>query len=456
MTNDFLQFLESKRHSQNSFGIEPLWIPDKAFDFQKHVAWVTIQQGRWADFLDTGLGKTLIELVVAHNYVLSTNKPVLIITPLSVAFQFLKEAEKFGVEDVEYSRDGKYTKKIIICNYERLRHFNPDDFSCVILDESSILKNAKGAIKNEVTTFLKKVKYRFLFTATPAPNDFIELGTSSEALGFLGYTDMLTKFFKNNEGTISPQNIGTKWRLKGHAERGFFEWVSTWALIMRMPSDLGFDDSRHILPRLIENDHWVSNDKPLVINGQYQMFNIIAKTSKEILAERRATVEKRCEKAVELASYHETSVYWANLDDEANIVVKLDKDATQIKGPMSIEQKEEILLAFLEGQIKHLVTKPTITSFGLNWQHCHHTTVFPSFSFEQEYQLIRRFLRFGQKNEVIVDRIFSDGQRRVHEALTAKAKKSDELYNRLKENVNKNFKLQITGFDTPVQLPSFL
>lgn len=456
MTNDFLQFLESKRHSQNSFGIEPLWIPDKAFDFQKHVAWVTIQQGRWADFLDTGLGKTLIELVVAHNYVLSTNKPVLIITPLSVAFQFLKEAEKFGVDDVEYSRDGKYTKKIIICNYERLRHFNPDDFSCVILDESSILKNAKGAIKNEVTTFLKKVKYRFLFTATPAPNDFIELGTSSEALGFLGYTDMLTKFFKNNEGTISPQNIGTKWRLKGHAERGFFEWVSTWALIMRMPSDLGFDDSRHILPRLIENDHWVSNDKPLVINGQYQMFNIIAKTSKEILAERRATVEKRCEKAVELASYHETSVYWANLDDEANIVVKLDKDATQIKGPMSIEQKEEILLAFLEGQIKHLVTKPTITSFGLNWQHCHHTTVFPSFSFEQEYQLIRRFLRFGQKNEVIVDRIFSDGQRRVHEALTAKAKKSDELYNRLKENVNKNFKLQITGFDTPVQLPSFL
>lgn len=456
MNADFLNFLESKRHSGNSYGIDPLWIPDKAFDFQKHVAEVTIRKGRWADFLDTGLGKTLIELVVAYNYVLSTNKPVLIITPLSVAFQFLKEAEKFGVDDVEYSRDGKYTKKIIICNYERLRHFNPDDFLCVILDESSILKNAKGAIKNEVTTFLKKVKYRFLFTATPAPNDFIELGTSSEALGFLGYTDMLTKFFKNNEGTISPQNIGTKWRLKGHAERGFFEWVSTWALIMRMPSDLGFDDSRHILPRLIENDHWVSNDKPLVINGQYQMFNIVAKTSKEILAERRATVEKRCEKAVELASHHETSVYWANLDDEANIVVKLDKDATQIKGPMSIEQKEEILLAFLEGQIKHLVTKPTITSFGLNWQHCHHTTVFPSFSFEQEYQLIRRFLRFGQKNDVIVDRIFSDGQRRVHEALTAKAKKSDELYNRLKENVNRNFKVNLTGFETPVQLPSFL
>lgn len=454
--SNFQEFLESKRHSSQSFGIEPLWLPDKMFDYQKHVAEVTIRKGRWADFLDTGLGKTLIELVVAHNYVLSTNKPVLIITPLSVAFQFLKEAQKFGIDDVEYSREGKYTKKIVICNYERLKHFEPSDFDCVILDESSLLKNSKGAMREQVTSFLKKVKYRFLFTATPAPNDFIELGTSSEALGYLGYTDMLTKFFKNNEGTISPQNIGTKWRLKGHAETGFFEWVSSWALIMRMPSDLGFDDSRHILPRLIENDHWVSNDKPLVINGQYQMFNIVARTNQEVLAERRATVEKRCEKAVELASAHETSVYWANLDDEASIVEKIDPNATQIKGPMKIEQKEEILLAFLEGQIKHLVTKPTITSFGLNWQHCHHTTVFPSFSFEQYYQLVRRFLRFGQQNEVIVDRVFSDGQKRVAEAQVAKAKKSDELYTRLKENVNRDFRVPITGFDTPVELPTFL
>ena len=193
---DYEKFLERKKHSQVDFGINPNFIPGAMFDYQKHVAEYAIKKGRCAVFLDTGLGKTIIEIVIAKNYIQETNKPVLIITPLAVAFQFIKEAEKFGIDDISYSKDGKYKTKIVVCNYERLEHFNYADFDCVLLDESSILKNFAGAIRNQITTFLKKVKYRYLFTATPSPNDFIELGTSSEALGYLGHTDMLTKFFK--------------------------------------------------------------------------------------------------------------------------------------------------------------------------------------------------------------------------------------------------------------------
>ena len=184
------EFLESKKHSIGQFGFEPSWMPDIAFDFQKHVIQKSLQKGRVANFLDTGLGKTLIQLSEAYNVVLHTNKKVLILTPLAVAFQFLIEAEKIGIDDIEYSKDGNHTKKIVICNYERLHYFDSNDFVCLFLDESSILKNFDGKIKNQINTFIKKLPYRFLSTATPSPNDFIELGTSSEALGYMGYMDM--------------------------------------------------------------------------------------------------------------------------------------------------------------------------------------------------------------------------------------------------------------------------
>lgn len=453
---DYFSMLQSKRHSTNNFGVEPIFMPDQMFDYQKYAAEHLIRKGRGAGFLDTGMGKTIIELVCAVNYIQSTNKPVLILTPLSVAFQFIKEAEKFQIGDIEYSKDGKYKTKIVVTNYERLHYFDPSDFDCVICDESSCLKNEEGATRNLVNAFLKKVKYRFLFTATPSPNDFTELGTSSEALGYLGYTDMLTKFFKNNEDTIKPQNIGNEWRLKGHAEKAFFEWVSSWSLSMRKPSDLGFSDERHVLPELITNDIMVKNKKPLIINGQYQMFNIVAKTNKEILAERKATIEDRCEMAVEVAQKHECTVYWCNLDNEADITQKLDNGSVQLKGKMSLDQKEEILLGFLNGDVKKLITKAKITGFGLNWQHCNHTVFFPTFSYEQYYQAIRRFWRFGQTRPVTVDRIFSDGQKRVMDALDAKAQKANELFSKLNSNINQNFEIKQTAFDKQIQLPNFL
>jgi len=453
---NYNEFIESKRHVSSDYGIKTKWLPDGMFDFQKYVSEYTIKKGRCAVFLDTGTGKTLIELTTAYNFIKATNKPVLIITPLAVAFQFIKEAEKFGIDDIMYSKDGRYNTKIVVCNYERLDKFDYKDFDAVILDESSILKNFDGAIKSQVTSFLKKVKYRFLFTATPSPNDFIELGTSSEALGYLGYMDMLSKFFTNNEDTIKPQNIGTKWILKGHAKDDFFKWVSNWSISMRKPSDLGFNDDRFILPELKVNYHSVKNVNNLVVNGQIQLFNSIAKTLTEILAEQRSTVNERCEKAVKLSSKYNTSVYWCNRNDESTLINQMDSNAYEIKGSMNLDKKEELLLAFFNGEIQKLVTKPKMTAFGLNWQHCNHTVYFPTFSYEQYYQAIRRFWRFGQTKAVTVDMVYSDGQKRVLDSILAKTDKANQLFDKLNTTLNSGYKVRKSEFNKPVTKPIFL
>ena len=454
-TGSYLDFLEKKRHSIGDFGFKPNYIPEIAFDFQKAIIEKSIMKGRIAVFADTGLGKTLIQLSIAKNIIQHTNKKVLILTPLAVAFQFILEAEKLGIYDIEYSKNGVHTKKIVVCNYERLHYFNEKDFIGVILDESSILKNFDGSIKNKITSFIKKVPYRFCSTATPSPNDYIELGTSSEALGYLGYTDMLTRFFKNNKGSIEVRNAGSEYYLKPHAEKDFWQWVSQWAISIRKPSDLGFSDEKYKLPKLIENQHQVRNESPLAINGQTSLFNFPAVNFFEIKAETRSTLEQRCEKAVELANAHETSVYWVNLNDEAKLINQLD-NCVEVKGNMDIDKKEEILLAFSKGEIKKLITKTSITAFGLNWQHCNHTTYFPTYSYEQYYQAIRRFWRFGQNNDVYVDLVLSDGQTRIMESLQIKKEKANDMFTKLSENVNSIYEIQKKEFTKEILLPNFI
>lgn len=242
MNQSYADFLESKRHTIGNFGFKPSFIPEIAFDFQAYIIEKSVLKGRIGNFIDTGLGKTMIDLAIASNVVKQTNKRFLILTPLAVAMQFVDEAEKLGIDDVEHTKDGRFTKKIILCNYERLHLLDPNDFVGVSLDESSILKNFDGKIKAQVTAFVKKITYRFLFTATPSPNDFIELGTSSEALGYMGYMDMLTKFFKTNQNSVdsSNRNIGEKFYLKPHAEKSFFAWVNQWSIMVKMPSDMDF------------------------------------------------------------------------------------------------------------------------------------------------------------------------------------------------------------------------
>lgn len=452
---DYQSFLEKKKHTLGDFGFDANYIPDMAFDFQKEIIVRSLKKGRIGIFADTGLGKTLIQLSIAKNVINHTNKKVLILTPLAVAFQFLLEAEKLGIDDIEYSKDGKHSKKIVICNYERLHYFNENDFIGVICDESSILKNFDGKTKWAITKFMKKIPYRFLSTATPSPNDYIEFGTSSEALGYLPYMDMLTKFFGNNENNVRPQDIGTKWYLKPHAKNEFFSWLNQWSITIKKPSDLGFSDERYKLPNLIENKIFVKNENNWVINGQMMLFNGIARTMSEVREEQKGTFKERCEKAVELAE-NKTSVYWCNFNDEGDLLDELDNDAVQIKGGQSIEKKEEILLAFASGEIKRIITKPKITSFGLNWQHCNNTVYFPTWSYEQYYQAIRRFWRFGQKNDVTVDLVLSDGQKRVLDTLLYKTQKAKEFNELIQSNINGLVDLSKKEFTKEIIKPKFL
>ena len=454
--NDYLRFLDSKRHSIGEFGFDANYMPDIAFDFQKHIIERAVKKGRIAIFADTGLGKTLIQLSIAKNVINHTNKNVLILTPLAVAFQFIIEAQKLGIDDIEYSKDGKYTKKIVICNYERLHYFDSNDFVAVILDESSILKNFDGKIKGQVTSFIKKIPYRFLSTATPSPNDFIELGTSSEALGYLGYMDMLGKFFKNNQNSVDStnRNIGEKFYLKPHAENDFFAWVNQWSIMVKMPSDIGFSNDRYKLPELIVNKHVIKNQSMIDTSGQVQIFTPIAKSFAEVRYEQKQTEEVRCKKAVELAEGN-TSVYWCNTNNESSLLKSMDRDAVEIIGSQSMERKEEILLSFSRGEIKRIITKAKMTSFGLNWQHCNHSVFFPTYSYEQYYQAVRRFWRFGQTKDVTIDVVVSDGQTRVLEALQQKTDKAVELYKNLTENVNRQFTITQKEFNKKVIKPQF-
>jgi hypothetical protein len=453
----YKQFITDKRHSIGNFGVEATWMPDCAFDFQQHIISTAVQKGRMGIFADTGLGKTLMELAIAENIVRQTNKRVLILTPLAVAFQFINEATRIGISDIAHTKDGTLSSKIVVCNYERLHLLNPDDFVCVMLDESSILKNFAGKVRDQIVAFIKRVQYRFLSTATPSPNDFIELGNSSEALGYMGYMDMLTKFFRSNQNSVDSnnRNIGEKFYLKPHAERDFFAWVNQWSIMVKKPSDLGFCDEGYDLPALHVRKHITTNDQAWTINGQSSLFAMPAKSMTEVREEQKLTVKARCEKAVSLAR-NKTSVYWCNLNEESALLSELDKDAVEIIGGMSIDQKEEILVAFAGGEIDRLITKAKMTSMGLNWQHCDHTVFFPTWSYEQYYQAIRRFWRFGQRSEVTCDMVISEGQERVMEALEQKTGKAIELYSNLVAAANQSFSHSTKEFNQSIELPGFL
>jgi hypothetical protein len=268
--------------------------------------------------------------------------------------------------------------------------------------------------------------------------------------------DMLSKFFKNNEDSLSPHSIGTKWRLKGHAKDDFFRWVSGWSLSMRKPSDLGFSDDLHVMPNLIVNSHLVDNGNMFVTGNQIELLPVNAKRLQDVNGENKRTISNRCEKAIELSKSHDTSVYWCNYNEEGDLLSRLDKDSIQIKGSMSIDKKEDILMDFANGNIKRIITKAKMTGMGLNWQHCNHSVFFPTWSYEQYYQAVRRFWRFGQKNDVTIDMVISDGQTRVLEALQQKTQKAIELHENLTKNVNRSFVEVKKEFNKDVIKPKFI
>lgn len=448
-------FLMSKMHEGANSGFDPVFMPSVMLPFQAAMVEWAITKGRSALFEDCGLGKTLQAMVWAQNVAQHTNKPVLVLTFLAVAPQFVREGEKFDIP-VYRSSDGSIKGDIIVTNYQKLKFFNPDDFGGVVCDESSILKSLDGAIKDEVTQFMRKVPYRLLDTATAAPNDFIELGTSSEALGYMGYMDMLNKFFKNdlnNSATRRHYGEAPKWRFKGHAELAFWRWVCSWARAMRKPSDLGFSDEGFILPPLQEHEHLIES----AFRPDGFLFEVAATDLREQRQEQKATVKERCEMVASLVNHGEPAVVWCHLDAEGDELERIIPGAVQISGKLRDEVKEERLLAFADGEIRVLVTKPKIGAWGLNWQHCAHTTYFPSHSFEQYYQSIRRFWRFGQSRSVRVDIVHTEGQRKVIENMKRKAVQAESMFANLVAEMNNAISIErINDHKNDMEVPSWL
>ena len=381
-----------------------------------------------------------MQLVWAQNVVEKTCKPVLILTPLSVGAQTVREANKFGIE-AKQSRDGSIAAPITVTNYQQLHKFDWKEFSGVVCDESSILKNFDGAIKSQVTDFMRKLPYRLLCTATAAPNDYIELGTSSEALGDLGFMDMLSRFFKKAETTMSRSEEFRSgvYRFRGHAQNDFWRWVCSWARAIRKPSDIGFPDDDYQLPELQTVEHVIS---ARTANPDF-LFDMPAVGLQEQRSERRRTITERCEMAARLVSEHKgASVAWCHLNQEGDLLERLIPNCVQVSGNDSDEEKEEKIEAFTRGEVENMVTKSVVCGFGLNWQHCHHTTSFPSHSFEQWYQAVRRFWRFGQKHAVRADIISSEGESGVVANLTRKSEQADIMFSRLVSLINQELRIE--------------
>lgn len=463
--SDYAEFLARKAQLSNAGGFEPTELPGHLFDFQRHLVSWAVRQGRGAIFADCGMGKTPMELAWAEQVHRHTGKPVLLLTPLAVGPQVIEEAAKFG-HDAARSRDGSIPAPITVTNYEQLHRFDPADFGGVVCDESSILKSFDGATKAAVTEFMRRINFRLLATATAAPNDWTELGTSSEALGDLGYMDMLSRFFINKDKKVSSRGgrvmrwemsdrIGldrpNEWRLKGHAAEPFWRWVSSWARAMRKPSDYGFDDGGFVLPELIERTHLVAPNEP----HPDHLFETPAIGLQEERAEIRRTLTERCEGAAAILADADRAVAWCHLNDESATLARLIDGAVEVTGSDSDEAKEEKLTAFSRGEIRVLVTKPVIGGWGLNWQHANRMTYFPSHSYEQYYQSVRRMWRFGQTRPVEVDAITTLGGERVLRNLHAKAARADEMFARLIEHMNHALRIDDSAPEHEMRLPSW-
>ena len=461
---NYHDFLEHKTQLGGYYGFEPIELHPALKDFQADLVTWALQKGKSAIFADTGLGKSLMQLCWADNVARETGRPVIILAPLSVSFQTVQEAEKFGIE-AYHSRDGIIKGNIIVTNYEKLHMFNDLDFAAAVCDESGILKGFQNVRRNEIIHFMRKMKYRLLCSATPAPNDYVELGNSSECLGELGHLDMLREYFRNkdNDSNIRPDKWrwrkhiweGQVWRFKGHAEEPFWKWICSWARAIRRPSDLGYSDDEFLLPPLIEKDHLVKANN--LADGM--LFPLPAIGLSDQREERRRTINERCETVLDLVTQDDNrqSMCWCDLNEEGDRLEEIIRDGVQISGRDKDEAKEDKFKAFIKGDVRILITKPKIGAWGLNMQHCHHVTTFVSNSYESRYQLIRRCYRYGQKYPVEVDTVHTEGDMKVLENLKRKGYAADRMFEQLVRHMNDAIRAEKTEYKAEsITLPSWI
>lgn len=400
----------------------------KLLGFQKLIIQWALAKGKAAVFASTGLGKTLIQAEWANQIVKKTGKKVIIVAPLCVAYQTVREAKKLNIE-IEYLRKQKETKsKIIITNYEMIEHFNLDDYIGIVLDESSILKSDYGSIKKRIIEMSRNVPFRLSATATPSPNDYVELGNQSEFLGIMPSTEMLATFFTHDGGETS------KWRLKGHGVRKFWEWLSTWAVVIQFPSDLGDEfkeeDKLFELPPINYIHHKV--EQPL-LKG---FVNPVARTLEQRRKAQNATMDLRCEKMAEIVNKNkkEPWLIWCHRNRESELLTKNIDSAKEVTGSMKTELKESVINSFTNEETGILVSKPSICGFGMNWQHCSNVGfVGLNDSFEMYYQAVRRCWRFGQKKTVNVHIISADTEGNV----VTNIKRKEEAFHQMQKEMLK-------------------
>ena len=433
---EYKEFIESKSKKMEAVGFSSIGINPMLFDFQRAIVDWACKRGRAAIFADTGLGKTPMQVEWARQVSKNTDGRVLIVAPLCVAQQTEEEAAKFGVS-ARYLRKDNDEQDIVITNYEMLDHFDPSDFAGVVLDESSILKSHDSKTRAKIIEMFSGVPYRLSCTATPSPNDHMELGNQAEFLGVMTAVEMLAMYFVHDGGDTA------QWRLKGHGKGKFWQWLSTWAVCIKNPADIGFDGDAYILPALKMHDHVIDIEKPL--DGQ--LFSGVAQTLTERRDAKRESMSERVALAAKLAN--ETKgpcIVWCHLNDESKALTAAIPDAVEVTGSMSADEKESAIMDFTHGAKRVIVTKGSIAGFGMNWQHCA-DQVFAGMddSFETFYQCIRRSYRFGQKREVNCHIISASTEGAVTTNIQRKAAQAEEMAVSMMEHMAEFTKAQIKG-----------
>lgn len=408
--NEYQKFLQQKQKAKEHKGFTPLPMNPKLFPFQQHIVAQNIMKGKHAVFADCGLGKTVMELETASQIVRHINKPVLIIAPLVVVAQTKREAEKFGFD----------LDKVTITNFENLHNINPQEYAGLIVDESSIMKNFEGEIKKQLFEYFHNTPYKFAFTATPSPNDPMELANHSEFLGYQSRLGMLATYF------INDQDHTSKWRLKRHAVEKFYQFVSDWAIMLTNPADIGYPMQGYDLSEVIYKEHQLITENDFS-NGM--LFPSLAVSATDFNKELRRTKEQRIAKAIEIANANEEPhIVWVKHNDEGKEVTAGIHGAVEVSGSDKPEEKAQKLLDFVDGKFRVLVTKPKIAQYGLNFQHClNQTFMSPDFSFEGFYQAVRRSHRFGKKGDVTVNIVTTDTMQNVISIIKEKEKQFKQM-----------------------------
>jgi hypothetical protein len=425
--HEYRSYIASRAVAPKTAGFAHGLINENAKTHQIAALEFALSKGKSASFLDTGLGKSFIELEFARQCAEETGKPSLILTPLAVAGQMVREGNKFGIDARQIKEQSEVGAGVMVANYERLPKLDADTFGAIILDESSILKSFAGRTRNMLMDAFKDTPYKLAATATPSPNDHMELGNHAEFLGVMRQQEMLSKWFINDTSTASQD-----WRLKGHAVEPFWSWVASWSRCATLPSDLGGDDTGYILPDVLRTLHTIEADRSQDTQGN--LFRIPELSATSFHAEKKLTLEQRCERAAELATHDKPVTVWCETNDESALLAKLIPGAMEVRGDMTPEEKERRLLGFVDGDFRAIVTKPKLAGFGVNWQHCAHA-VFASisFSYEQHYQAVRRSHRFGQVEQVRNDIVIADTEAAIWQAIHGKAAKHEEMKRRMSE-----------------------